>query len=83
MTSGMPVVTTAIGATGLDVTDGEDIMIAESADDLAQKVVDLLKKPSLYWKIVKNAKKLIEARYDWEAISKKLNTTYEETAKKR
>lgn len=83
MTSGMPVVTTAIGATGLDVTDGEDIMIAESATELAQKVVDLLKKPSLYWKIVKNAKKLIEERYDWEAISKKLNTTYEETAKKR
>lgn len=83
MTSGMPVVTTTIGATGLDVTDGEDIMIAESPDDLAKKVVELLDNPSLYWKVVKNAKKLIEKKYDWEAISKKLNTTYEETAKKK
>lgn len=83
MASGIPVVTTSIGATGLDVTDGENIMIAESAEDLAQKVVDLLRSKDLYAKIVKNAKKLIEEKYDWEAISKKLSTTYEETAKKK
>lgn len=83
MTSGMPVVTTTIGATGLDVTDGEDIMIAESPEDLAKKVTELLDKPSLYRKVVQNAKKLIEEKYDWEAISKKLNMTYEETAKKK
>ncbi len=83
MTAGVPVVTTSVGAQGLDVESGKNIMIADDARGLADAVVKLLKDKKLYDQIVKNAKALVEKNYDWGAISKNLEKIYEETIEKR
>lgn len=82
MSTGIPVVTTPVRASGIDVTDGKEVLIGRSPDDLAQKTVNLLTNKTLYDSIIKNARQLIIKKYNWIAISEKLSKLYEETARK-
>lgn len=80
MSAGVPVVTTPIGIKGIDAKDGEEVLIGETSQDLAENVVKLIRDRELYKKIIINAKKLIKEKYSWETISKDLEKIYEETA---
>lgn len=82
MSTGVPVVTTSVGAAGIDVTDGLDIIIRDDPVEMAKAVVEMLKNPKRYDSIVKNARALIQKRYDWKIIAKELGKLYEETARK-
>lgn len=82
MSAGVPVVTTPIGAKGLEVKSGENIMIGETPKEIASLVVKLINDRGLYRKIVVNAKKLIHEKYDWSVIATQLSKIYEEAAKK-
>ncbi len=77
MALGRPVVTTSIGCEGLDVTDGEHLLIGDTAADFARQVLRLLREPELRYRIVVAARKLVEKRYDWSIIAGKLVQTYE------
>jgi len=79
MALGRPVVSTSIGAEGLEVEDGKNIMIADNTEEFAEKVMMLLRNKDKYKKIVENARRLVE---DWEKISKKLNNVYINLLKK-
>src|SRR5207253_2938807 len=46
MAMGSAVVSTSIGAEGLPVTDGKDLLLADSPQDFADRTVALLKKPN-------------------------------------
>jgi len=48
MTSGIPVVATTLGAEGMSLTDGENILIANDADAFAEAVVRLYNDESLW-----------------------------------
>lgn len=43
---GLPVVTTAVGAQGLEVISGQELALAEKSPDFAKAVVDLLQNPA-------------------------------------
>jgi glycosyltransferase involved in cell wall biosynthesis len=81
MTAGVPVVTTSIGAAGLEVTNGQDIIIADSPEAIAAAAGKLLQEREFYRRIAKNARQLVEKKYNWKAISESLNYLYEEIAK--
>lgn len=82
MSTGVPVVTTPVGARGLEVQNGEHALIAEDSDGLAKATIKLLSDPKLYTLIVQNAKKLIQEKYSWKSVANKLSKIYEETAGK-
>jgi glycosyltransferase involved in cell wall biosynthesis len=48
LAAGLPVVTTPIGAEGLEAVDGRDMMIAEDPADLAERIVRLLEDDELW-----------------------------------
>jgi glycosyltransferase involved in cell wall biosynthesis len=76
MAAGVPVISTALGAEGLDVTPGSDILIA-GADD-AEGWVDHLKSlPERRERMVAAALTLVRNQYDWEALGEKLWSTYQ------
>lgn len=77
MAYGRPVVTTPVGAEGLEVQHGENILIANDAPGFARMVVSLLQSPSLYNSISANARKLVEEKYSWDKISRDLERIYE------
>jgi glycosyltransferase involved in cell wall biosynthesis len=71
MALGTPVVATAKGAEGLDVTPGGDILLAEGPAEFANQLVRLLHDPGLRGHLAGNARRLVEERYDWEEIGQR------------
>jgi sugar transferase (PEP-CTERM/EpsH1 system associated) len=65
-------VSTTIGAEGLPVTDGVDIVIADSPADFAARTLDLLQDSQKRERIGKAARALVESKYSWEAVTSDL-----------
>ena len=78
MALGRPVVSTSIGCEGLDVVDGEHLLIADTPTQFAEKTTRLLHDPGLYQRLSTNGRKLVENHYDWDPIADKLMNLYEE-----
>ena len=66
---GRPVVSTTIGAAGLAVSDGHELVIADDPTAFATQVLRLLADGALREKLVTNASRLVRERYHWDAIS--------------
>jgi glycosyltransferase involved in cell wall biosynthesis len=77
MAAGLPVVSTTIGAEGLEVTDGENILLADEPSEFAGKINLLLKNPALRDKIGQAGRVLVRQKYDWKLSVAKLNQIYE------
>jgi len=77
MASGVAVVTTRLGATGIGVMDREEVIIAENKEEFSDSIIELLKDKNLYEKITKNARSLVEEKYNWENITKELEKVYQ------
>lgn len=78
MAMGKPVVSTRIGAEGIDVTDGQDILLADSAGEFAARVRQVLDDPVLARQLGGAARRLIEQRYDWQASVQRVEQLYQE-----
>jgi glycosyltransferase involved in cell wall biosynthesis len=78
MAAGIPVVSTAIGAEGLNVTADENILIADSPEEFAEATLKLLRNHELRERIAHNARILVEENYQWKKIAEKMSEVYEE-----
>lgn len=78
MASGVPVVTTPLGIEGIDATNSKEVLLGETSAELADSVVNVLTNDKVYISVAKQARKLIEEKYDWEKIVKKLEHAYKE-----
>lgn len=58
-----PVVTTSVGVAGLDVVDGEHVLVGETADELAGAVLALLDDPGRAAALAERAWQLLAHRY--------------------
>jgi len=65
---GLPVVSTTIGAEGIEVRDGENILLADTPDDFAAAVLHLLKEPAAGERLRANGRAWVEERYNWRRI---------------
>lgn len=77
MASGVPVITTSLGIQGIEAKDNESVLVAETKEDIAQKLINLMKDEKVFEKVSKNARKVIEEKYDWKKIVKSLEDVYE------
>jgi glycosyltransferase involved in cell wall biosynthesis len=73
---GLPVVSTSIGAEGLDAENGVNILIEDKIDKLAMKIIDLLMNKALRVKLGTAARELAMKKYDWRIIGKQLDDVY-------
>ncbi|HXB99735.1 MAG TPA: glycosyltransferase [Terriglobales bacterium] len=82
MATGKAVVSTTIGAEGLDVHHGHDIMLADDPRSFAQAVIMLLRDPELRRRY-ENAAAETAARYDWPAIGERFSEVLQSAAEKK
>jgi len=61
----LPIVSTSLGAEGIDARPGENILIADSAEEFAGRVLNLLSEPDLAEAIGMAGRKTVETQYDW------------------
>jgi polysaccharide biosynthesis protein PslH len=63
MAWGTPVVSTRIGAEGLEVTHGENILLADTPVDFAGAIEHLIRDRDLWQRISRGGRRLVEQRY--------------------
>lgn len=67
LAAGVPVISTQLGAEGIDATQGRDIVMAESKDELVRACLDLARDSSHRQSLIKAGRALVRAQYDWSA----------------
>ena len=80
LSMGKAVVTTQIGAEGLDVVAGEHCLIADSPKAFAQCVTQLLDDPEKAVTLGRNGRNLVVQQYDWSRMGRLLEQAWKETA---
>lgn len=72
------VISTSIGAEGLRVKDGVDIILADKPEDFAAKVLELQSNPDLQKRLGDAGWKLVELNYDWGRLAEKQSNVWRE-----
>ncbi len=75
---GIPVLSTSIGKEGIDVTDNEEILIADSREEFCQKIINYFEKTEDHQSITINGRKFVEENYTWEVVGAKFEGVYKE-----
>lgn len=78
MITGTPVVATTLAAEGLDLQSGEDVLIADSVEELADATIKLLKDQQLQKRLGAAGQKIVRRGYSWDIIAKELDSVYKE-----
>jgi polysaccharide biosynthesis protein PslH len=73
MAMGVPVVATRLGAAGLPVTDGHDIVLADAPDDFADAVVRLLRDDARRQQLAREGRRLVESGYTWAHAAERVS----------
>jgi len=58
------------------VSDGEHLLIADTAQEFAEAVTKLFENAQLARKLGKNGRKLVSAKYSWDAVGGRLLSVY-------
>jgi polysaccharide biosynthesis protein PslH len=67
-----PVVSTTLGAEGLQLRHGEAILLANDAPSFASHVVRVLTTPALATALGAKARRVVVERFDWDLIGEHL-----------
>lgn len=76
MSLGIPVVTTTIGAEGINVIDNESIIIADDAKQMVSDIQSLLIDLDTYFSIAENSKSIIHKYYNSDVVAQQFNDVY-------
>jgi sugar transferase (PEP-CTERM/EpsH1 system associated) len=69
---GKAVVSTSIGAEGLDVEDGKHLLLADTPETFTERTVALLRDPAKRRRLGIAGRALVEARSGWDAVAGRL-----------
>ncbi len=83
MACGTPVVATSKAVSALDILLGEDVLVADDAQQLARAVLQLLSSRDLQKKIGDAGRRYVENHHSWKAIAEKLEAIYWEAVIKK
>lgn len=81
MAMGKAVVSTSVGAEGLPVRSGENVILADAPTDFAQAVISLLRSPDERHRIGRAARTLVEKKYSWGSVAEGFARTLEDVIK--
>ena len=83
MAMGKAVVSTSLGAEGLNVVPGRDLLIADDPRSFAAHIRHLLDNPELAERIGRAARRAVVGRYGWQASVERLLGFYDELLRAR
>ena len=75
MAAGQAIVSTRIGAEGFPVTDGQELLLADGAAEMAAAVLRLLAQPEERRRLGQNAQKFAQ-QYDWRVVIPRFDDVY-------
>jgi polysaccharide biosynthesis protein PslH len=78
MAMGKAVVSTSLGCEGLEVRHGENILIADTAENFAAQTLEALQDQELRDRLGAGARSLVERKYNWSVVGAHLEEAYHE-----
>ena len=70
MAMGKAVVSTSIGAEGLPVRHGHDILLADTPQEFAERTLSLLRQSDERLRLGRAARRLVETEYGWDTVTR-------------
>jgi GT2 family glycosyltransferase len=77
MAMGKAIVSTEAGIHGLELKRGEDLIVADTADEIAHWIARLLDHPEERVALEHNARRTVERVYNWDAIAEQQRRLYD------
>ncbi|MEZ5499011.1 MAG: glycosyltransferase family 4 protein [Steroidobacteraceae bacterium] len=77
MAVGLPIVTTSVGAEGLDLIHGQHALIADDVQDFVQAIKKIRSNPDFAISLGRAARELAVSRYSWDSLAERLEKIYE------
>ncbi len=78
MAMGKAIVSTTMGCEGFEVTNGRELVVADTAADFARQVIKILGDDRARESLGREARRFVERRYDWRAIVPGLDKVYDD-----
>ncbi len=79
----LPIVSTTVGAEGLEVSDGVELLVRDSPQDFADAVVRLLTKREWSTQMGRNAAEAVRKKFDWKQVAEKFSDICEQAIDRR
>jgi sugar transferase (PEP-CTERM/EpsH1 system associated) len=76
MAMGMPIVATTVGAEGLNLAPGRDLLIGDTPEQLARHAVRLLRDPAYGEQLGRHARATAVRRFSWASVVSQLEQVY-------
>ncbi len=73
---GMPVIATPIGAEGIEIRDGENILIADDPAAFAAAVLRVLRDPTTNTQLRAAGRAWVEEKYAWQVVYRRVDEVY-------
>ena len=73
---GLPVVSTTIGAEGIETEAEKNILIADTAETFAQAVIRIFRNPTLAQLLSQNGRQTVLDKYNWQVTNSAWDEVY-------
>ncbi len=83
LSCGLPVVSTRIGAEGLELEAARHLDVVEGIDPMAEALVAAIRQPQRVRAQAEEGRRHVLARYDWDSLAERLDSIWMETARER
>jgi len=80
LAAGKAVVSTTVGAEGLELAPDVHILTADEPEDFARKVVELLGSPARRKQLGDTGRGYVQEQYDWDKIARELEKSWQQVA---
>jgi sugar transferase (PEP-CTERM/EpsH1 system associated) len=78
MAAGVPVISTALGAEGLEVEQHKNIVIADTNEKMIEAIISLIEQPEQRTQLSDAGRALVSKRYDWTTVGANLFKAYQQ-----
>lgn len=80
MAMGKAIVSTTVGAEGLPVTSGQELLLADSPEAFAESIVNVLRDAELNRRLGESASRTVRERFGWEQVAREFTAICERVA---
>ena len=81
LAAGTPVVSTRIGAEGLDLTPDRHLLVSNTSDELVRAAVSAIHQPEELAEMAEAGRQRVLARYSWDLLAERLNDVWNSVAR--
>ncbi len=73
---GLPVVSTSLGAEGIKIAAGENLLVADDEESFANSLIQVMRDRNLARRLTENGRTTVETLYNWKTVYKAWDQIY-------